>query len=389
MLLSISALTLANPFEDPVLSRQTRTIEGQPCGQENNFNCTLCNTICNRKTGVCECDRSLSLPMKMPLYPELTQCIPFEYVNATGGQCIPTNPDMCTLLVPGSYCDVSQRDGTAGRMRCRCRIAGTFPHCTVRIGTTCRQNSTCDKDVHNAFCGNITNGIGRCLCGQVDGGRKYVSNRDGTACLPINCGAQPCRGDPSASTCRNTAFGYECSCNQNTKGKSHTFESPGICCSADQVACEDFTKCLNVTDICNGVSDCQDCSDEKQIFCTGPLPKNNPVCLQIPNAQRAGGNIGCSTSPVTSEVAATGSSDTASQDAAPVTTIVQQPQRGSNSFPSVSIPDPTDFLPGAYNALRSVSGGVPTGTASQGSVIRTNVPTLGIPALAVQPQNQG
>ncbi|GAV05118.1 hypothetical protein RvY_15294 [Ramazzottius varieornatus] len=403
LILCVSACSLTEPLQDAVISRQERSIEGQPCNADNNFNCSLCNTICNRRTGVCECDRRLAVPMKMPLFPEVTQCIPYEYVNVTGGMCLPTNPDMCTLLVSGSYCDVSQRDGTVGRMRCRCKIAGTFPNCVVRIGTACRQNSTCEKDVANSFCGNITNGIGRCQCGQVEGGRKYISNRDGTACLAINCATNPCSGDQASSTCRDTAYGYECSCNPNTKGKSHTFDSPGICCPADQVACEDFTKCLNVTDICNGVADCQDCSDEKQIFCTGPLPKTNPTCLQIPSTQnslRSSSNIGCTSVPAATtaqEASAPTSTNTVNQvgpASAPVTTVLQeaQPASNGNGFPAVTIPDPAQFLPGAYNALRGVSSGVPVPAGSpqpQASVIRTNVPTLAIPALGLQQRSQG
>ena len=105
-------------------------------------------------------------------------------------------------------------------------ITGVF----LGVGSLCRENTTCTKDIPDSFCNmtNVSHGYGKCTCGAMDD-KGFISNRDGTACRATNCAAKPCRGDPTSSTCKDSASGFECICNNNTKGRSHDFATEGIC----------------------------------------------------------------------------------------------------------------------------------------------------------------
>jgi len=257
-------------------NRERRSIVGQPCSEEST-SCDLAYTVCNVTSKMCECDRLLSVATKMALFPEVTECIPLNYSMITGS-CIPTIPDMCSVIAPGARCAVKGK-ATTRSMKCACAFGGSYPSCTIRIGTLCRFNETCQKDVKNSYCGDFVDGFGRCLCGGLEHlNMTFVANREGTECLPTNCAADPCRGDANASTCVDKAEGFECSCNENSKGRRHTFSSKGMCCQKERIPCDDFSKCIPIASMCDGTADCEDCSDERKFFCTGALPSGNLRC---------------------------------------------------------------------------------------------------------------
>ncbi|OQV23553.1 hypothetical protein BV898_02672 [Hypsibius exemplaris] len=362
-LLALSAVVYAHPYAstepEAFLERHARSIEGQTCSNETDFRCNLAYTKCNQDLGICECDARFAVSMQMPLFPEVRQCIPYDYVNLTG-LCVPTSPDICSILTPGSFCDVSKRDGSSGKMKCACKIGGIFPNCEVRVGSLCRDDATCLKDIPDSFCGNITNGHGKCTCGTVDE-KGFVSNRAGTACKATNCAAKPCRGDPTASTCHDSNSGFECVCNNNTKGRTHDFATEGICCSEDKVTCHDFSKCIHVTDLCNGVSDCDDCSDEMQLYCTGALPKNNPRCFRnFPPTHPA-------------PIKTFSPAHTASVP------VVIQPNTQASLQAAQTIAQSGVNAVNTMNQPGANRGGL--GYSPYTGILQTNVPTVGIPAV--------
>lgn len=167
------------------------------------------------------------------------------------GRCVPTIPDICSVLTPGAYCDTSHRNNQDGDIRCACQLGGLYPDCNIRkltsfprcctpndrntrisfteLGAACRTNATCSGVVASSFCGNFTDGNGVCMCGFSADGKNYIPSQDNNACLPVNCAANPCHGDPSLVTCVDTNDGYLCMCKERTKGRSHSLRVEGIC----------------------------------------------------------------------------------------------------------------------------------------------------------------
>ncbi|XP_055357781.1 sortilin-related receptor-like [Paramacrobiotus metropolitanus] len=281
-------------YNGPASSRVQRSVEGVPCNPAANSTngkalCPLAYTACNPNTLKCECDKTISMGVFENEFPDFVTCVPFEYVRLTGN-CI-KSADVCKLIVPGAFCDhPPRRREKKSYGKCACEHGGLYPNCTVRIGTLCQHDLTCSRDVPNSYCAIAEKSDkGQCACGKFSDGRAYIPNASGTTCLPANCAAKPCQGPASASQCydiKDKALeGYECRCNTNAKGRSHSLDLSGgaatqvegICCPANQVPCGDYKKCLFIEDLCNGKVDCEDCSDETA-FCSGRPPTNNPQC---------------------------------------------------------------------------------------------------------------
>ncbi|OQV25679.1 hypothetical protein BV898_00610 [Hypsibius exemplaris] len=299
---------------------------GSPAYADSCIFDSLPMTRCNSNTGKCECDPAISV--RLNAFPGAGLCLPLSYPNITKGLCLPSFPDMCDTLASGSYCGFVQV-GSVRQLKCICRNGiEAWPNCMPKIGSPCQNTTVCWNQIPNSYCANIVNGFGTCKC--LTTGIPYTYTQFGTAnivsgtatqtsvpslqqnrCEPVFCpavstasgaasfvGLQACQGDPLPQTvgglvpapdpinvpfvCTNTSRGYDCTCKAGTKGRGHNAIKIGRCCLAEHLVCSDYSKCLFVSQLCDGVPDCNDCSDERSSFCTGAWPQNAPQC-GVPN----------------------------------------------------------------------------------------------------------
>ncbi|GAU99869.1 hypothetical protein RvY_10808 [Ramazzottius varieornatus] len=307
-----------------------------PSGTDSCLANGLANTRCNENNGYCECDPLVATRLRISL--EVQICVPLAYVNESQGRCLPTIPDMCSVLVSGSVCQNAlppPQPGVTTRLpglRCVCQTGnGTWPNCTPRLGSPCQNTTVCQHRIPNSFCANInqSTGFGNCLCPRANqplgatgyllgaGGQPappnspapfYVQttgpNSQGTACVPLTCPVittpnqalgpgqiNPCSEDnvtPNDNTadCRDTPAGYQCTCRPGSKGRSHNSTTTGRCCSSIHLVCSDFSACFLPTDICSGTPQCANCFDESAAFsCNTPWPAQ---CGPVPPGRSAG-----------------------------------------------------------------------------------------------------
>ncbi|GAU99868.1 hypothetical protein RvY_10807 [Ramazzottius varieornatus] len=287
------------PFDPVTAGTDSCTANGLP------------NTRCNEATGYCECDPFISTRFR--LTPEVMVCIPLAYVNVSQGRCLPTIPDMCSVLVSGSVCQNAlppPQPGVTTRLpgfRCVCQTGnGTWPNCTPRLGSPCQNTTVCQYRLPNSFCANIdpTTNFGTCQCpranqplvpaGYPDQLPAYTqntfANAQSTACVPSTCppstqpppglrNLDPCNNDnlspgTPTTTCTSTSSGYQCIFNPGTKGRAHNRTVTGRCCGSTHLPCSDYSACFDpATDICANGPQCNNCYDESTVFgCTTPWP---------------------------------------------------------------------------------------------------------------------
>ncbi|XP_055345005.1 neurogenic locus notch homolog protein 1-like isoform X2 [Paramacrobiotus metropolitanus] len=294
-----------------VANRHRRSIEGGNCtsasgGVGDTCLATLAYTRCDALRSICVCDYRVAT--KIPIIPNLyAVCLPLAFVNQTSGfQCVPSTPDPCALQVTSSVCRANLQTGKFG---CTCQFGGTWPNCTPRLGGVCANTTVCANRIPNSYCGSVNQATltGTCQCPVAGVNKDPASVLTGTAntietaqatlvpsvdasrCLPAACPPAdnsgvvasgiltPCFGDDGAATCQNTTTGWQCNCKSTSRGRSHTNNVVGICCGPNRFACNDYSRCLDQTQLCDGVQDCNDCSDEKQ-SCQNAVWPAGSVC---------------------------------------------------------------------------------------------------------------